>query len=53
MLTAPAPLIGISSMHLLKTFINAENIKQETMLWPVLIHICFVASPSRWRGLAG
>jgi uncharacterized protein (TIGR00645 family) len=37
-------LIGISSIHLLKTFINAENLKQETMLWQVVIHVTFVAS---------
>ena len=37
-------LIGISSIHLLKTFINAENLKQETMLWQVIIHVTFVAS---------
>lgn len=37
-------LIGISSIHLLKTFINAENLQQQTMLWQVVIHITFVAS---------
>ncbi|MGV3771432.1 MAG: TIGR00645 family protein [Verrucomicrobiales bacterium] len=37
-------LIGISSVHLLKTFINAANLKPETMLWQVIIHITFVGS---------
>ncbi|MFO1258947.1 MAG: TIGR00645 family protein [Gammaproteobacteria bacterium] len=37
-------LIGISSIHLLKTFINAENIASETMMWQVIIHLSFVIS---------
>jgi uncharacterized protein (TIGR00645 family) len=37
-------LIGISSIHLLKTFINAGNLESNTMLWQVIIHITFVAS---------
>ena len=37
-------LIGISSIHLLKTFINAENMTEATMKWQVLIHITFIAS---------
>jgi uncharacterized protein (TIGR00645 family) len=37
-------LIGISSIHLLKTFINAEHMTEQTMLWQVLIHITFVIS---------
>ena len=37
-------LIGISSIHLLKTFINAEKMEQQTMLWQVIIHITFVLS---------
>jgi uncharacterized protein (TIGR00645 family) len=37
-------LIGISSIHLLKTFINAEKLDQKTMLWQVIIHVTFVAS---------
>jgi uncharacterized protein (TIGR00645 family) len=37
-------LIGISSIHLLKTFINADNIKPETMQWQVVIHATFVLS---------
>ena len=37
-------LIGISSIHLLKTFINADNMTQHTILWQVLIHMVFVFS---------
>lgn len=37
-------LIGISSIHLLKTFINAGNLEQKMMLWQVIIHALFVLS---------
>ena len=37
-------LIGISSIHLLKTFINAGSIPQQTVLWQVVIHVTFVFS---------
>jgi uncharacterized protein (TIGR00645 family) len=37
-------LIGISSIHLLKTFINAEHHDVKTMLWQVIIHVTFVLS---------
>lgn len=37
-------LIGISSIHLLKTFINASNLEPETMMWQVIIHLTFVVS---------
>jgi uncharacterized protein (TIGR00645 family) len=37
-------LIGISSIHLLKTFINADKMTEQTMLWQVVIHITFVLS---------
>src|SRR5687768_12440382 len=37
-------LIGISSIHLLKTFINAENLSAKMMTWQVVIHVTFVAS---------
>jgi uncharacterized protein (TIGR00645 family) len=38
-------LIGISSIHLLKTFINAAKIDSKTILWQVVIHVTFVPSP--------
>lgn len=37
-------LIGISSIHLLKTFINAQNIEPEVIQWQVIIHLTFVVS---------
>ena len=37
-------LIGISSIHLLKTFINAGNLQPQVMLWQVIIHALFVLS---------
>jgi uncharacterized protein (TIGR00645 family) len=37
-------IVGISSIHLLQTFINAANHSSETMLWQTVIHLTFVAS---------
>jgi uncharacterized protein (TIGR00645 family) len=37
-------LIGISSIHLLKTFINAANLETKMMTWQVIIHLTFVFS---------
>ena len=37
-------IIGISSIHLLKTFINAENLSEHTIKWQVLIHVVFLIS---------
>ena len=37
-------LIGISSIHLLKTFINAEQMDEKTIYWQVAIHLTFVVS---------
>ena len=37
-------LIGISSIHLLKTFINADKLPEQMMTWQVIIHATFVAS---------
>jgi uncharacterized protein (TIGR00645 family) len=37
-------IIGISSIHLLKTFINAENYTEKVLLWQTLIHIAFLFS---------
>lgn len=39
-----AAIIGISSIHLLKTFINAANISEHTIKWQVAIHIVFLLS---------
>lgn len=37
-------LIGISSIHLLKTFINAGALASELIFWQVIIHIVFLFS---------
>lgn len=37
-------LIGISSVHLLKTFINAANVEYKTAIIQVSIHVAFLAS---------
>ncbi len=37
-------IIGISSIHLLKTFINAASYDEKTLLWQTMIHVTFVLS---------
>jgi len=37
-------IIGISSIHLLKTFINAANYTDKVLLWQTTIHIAFLLS---------
>ena len=37
-------IIGISSIHLLATFIKAEKLDEKTMLWQTLLHLTFVVS---------
>ena len=37
-------IIGISSIHLLKTFINAANYEEKVLLWQTLIHVTFLFS---------
>jgi uncharacterized protein (TIGR00645 family) len=37
-------IIGISSIHLLKTFINAANYTEKVLLWQTVIHIAFLFS---------
>lgn len=37
-------IIGISSIHLLKTFINADNYSEKTLLWQTVIHVAFLLS---------
>lgn len=37
-------IIGISSIHLLKTFINAENLTEKVLIWQTVIHMTFVLS---------
>ena len=37
-------IIGISSIHLLKTFINAQNLTDKVLIWQTIIHMTFVIS---------
>ena len=37
-------IIGISSIHLLKSFINSENYSEKVLLWQTLIHLTFLLS---------
>ena len=37
-------IIGISSIHLLKSFINAPSLEEKTLLWQTVIHLAFVVS---------
>jgi len=37
-------LIGISSIHLLKSFINAANLPDRAIFWQVVIHLSFLVS---------
>ena len=37
-------IIGISSIHLLKTFINAANYSEKVLIWQTVIHVAFLFS---------
>lgn len=37
-------IVAISSIHLLKVFMNVEHIENDKMLWYVVIHMTFVLS---------
>ncbi|CAN5278635.1 TIGR00645 family protein [soil metagenome] len=37
-------IIGISSIHLLKTFISADRAEPQAMLWQTIIHVAFLLS---------
>lgn len=37
-------IIGISSIHLLKTFINVANYTEHVVLWQTVIHVVFLIS---------
>lgn len=39
-----ASIVAISSIHLLKVFMNAQNIDNDKLLWYVVIHLTFVLS---------
>ena len=37
-------IIGISSIHLLKSFISAASLKPEVLMWQTIIHVAFLLS---------
>ena len=37
-------IIGISSIHVLKTFINAANYSEKVLIWQTVIHVAFLFS---------
>ena len=39
-----ASIVAISSIHLLKMFMDAKNIDDTKLMWYVIIHLTFVAS---------
>ncbi|RUO48982.1 TIGR00645 family protein [Pseudidiomarina donghaiensis] len=39
-----ASIVAISSIHLLKVFMNAENLTETTIKWYVIMHLTFVGS---------
>ncbi|PRD38188.1 UNVERIFIED_CONTAM: UPF0114 protein [Trichonephila clavipes] len=39
-----ASIVAISSIHLLKVFMNTEQIENDKIMWYLLIHITFVIS---------
>jgi uncharacterized protein (TIGR00645 family) len=43
-LKVAASIVAISSIHLLKMFVRAEQIENDKLLWYVIIHMTFVVS---------
>jgi uncharacterized protein (TIGR00645 family) len=43
-LKVAAAIVAISSIHLLKAFMNAEQIPNDKLMWYVIIHLTFVIS---------
>ena len=39
-----ASIVAISSIHLLKVFMNAKQIDNDKIMWYLLLHITFVVS---------
>ena len=37
-------IISISSIHLLQTFLNADNLSEKQIMWQCITHICFLIS---------
>lgn len=43
-LKVAASIVAISSIHLLRIFLNAQQIDNDKLLWYVVLHLTFVAS---------
>lgn len=43
-LKVASSIVAISSIHLLRAFMNAQHTKSETLFWYVIIHLTFVVS---------
>jgi uncharacterized protein (TIGR00645 family) len=43
-LKVASSIVAISSIHLLRAFMNAQHTKSETLFWYVIIHLTFVIS---------
>lgn len=43
-LKVAASIVAISSIHLLRVFMNAQHIDNDKILWYVVLHLTFVAS---------
>lgn len=43
-LKVAASIVAISSIHLLRAFMNAQHIPNDKLLWYVIIHLTFVVS---------
>jgi uncharacterized protein (TIGR00645 family) len=39
-----ASIVAISSIHLLRVFMDAKNIEPQYLMWYVIIHMTFVVS---------
>ena len=39
-----ASIVAISGIHLLKSFMNVENVSRDDLLWLVILHMAFVTS---------
>ena len=43
-LKVAASIVAISSIHLLRAFMNAQEVPNDKLMWYVIIHLTFVAS---------
>jgi len=39
-----ASIVAISSIHLLRVFLNAEQISNDKLMWYTILHLTFVVS---------